>query len=145
VLGLLGVVTYGIALAISVVFGAGALPLKLHRGLVGGAIGLVCLGSVAIGRPIFLVILRLRTQHTEQGPLVEAVLLGNPRVVKRVTNLTLLVGVAALADAVLQTVLAIALSTSAFLIATTAIHVGTIVAIVLGLLILLWVRSDSII
>lgn len=144
VLGLLGVVTYGIALAVSIAFGAGALPLKLHRALVGGAVGLVCLGSVAMGRPIFLVLLRLRFQHTEQGPLVEAAYLGNPRVVKRITNLTLLVGVAALADAVLQTVLAIALSTSAFLIATTAIHVGTIVAIALGLLIALRVRADTI-
>jgi hypothetical protein len=122
------------------VFGAGALPLKLHRTLVGGAVQLVCLGSVAIGRPIFLLFIWRSTKQTNQAALVEAAL-GNPRFVKRITNLTLLVGIAALADAALQTILAITLSTSAFLLATTAIHVATIVAIVVGPLVFLWVRA----
>src|SRR5579859_6691951 len=36
VFGLLGVVAYGITLTVSIVFGAGALPLKLHHALVAG-------------------------------------------------------------------------------------------------------------
>jgi hypothetical protein len=51
VFGLLGVIAYGITLAASSVFGVGALPLKLHRALIGGAVGFVCLGSVAIRWP----------------------------------------------------------------------------------------------
>lgn len=142
VFAMLGVVAYGITLAISVMFGAGALPLKLHRALVAGAVGLVCLGSVAIRKPIFLPLIRRFTKQTSQAALVEAALT-KPRFVKRITNLTILVGAVTLADAVLQTVLALSLSTSAFLIATTAIHVATIVSIAIGVAVFLWVRAGS--
>lgn len=142
VFGLLGVIAYSITLAFSIVFGAGALPLKLHHALVGGAIGLVCLGSVAIGKPIFVPLIRRAMKRTRQGAVVEAAL-ANPQVVKRITNLTLLVGVVALANAVLQTFLAIALSTSVFLLATTAVHVATIAVIAVVLIVFLWVRAGS--
>lgn len=140
--GLLGMIAYGITLAISVEFRAGALPLKLHHALIGAVIGLVCLGSVAINRPTFLVIPRLRSRRTDNAAMVD-IALANPRVVRRVTQLTLLVGAACLADAVLQTALAIVLSTSAFLLATTAIHIGVIVAIAAVVLISLWVQAGS--
>ena len=58
VFGLLGVVAYGIALAVGIFLGAGALPLKLHRALIGGAVGLVCLISFAVGKPIFVLFTR---------------------------------------------------------------------------------------
>jgi hypothetical protein len=67
--------------------------------------------------------------------------LANPRIVRRITRLTLFIGAACLADAVLQTALAIALSTSAFLLATTAIHIGVIVVIAAVLLVSLWVYA----
>ncbi|HEX5571373.1 MAG TPA: hypothetical protein VFX31_08305, partial [Ktedonobacterales bacterium] len=63
----------------------------------------------------------------------------------RVTWLTLFVGAACLADAVLQTALALALSTSAFLLATTAIHIGVIVTIAAVVLISLWFRAGSVV
>ncbi|HKS69922.1 MAG TPA: VC0807 family protein [Ktedonobacterales bacterium] len=142
---MLGVVAYGITLTISIVSGAGALPLKLHHALVGGAIGLVCLGSVAIGKPVFVVLLQRRAQMTGRGAQVEAGLiqaaLTNPRLIKLLTNLTLLVGAGALADGVLQTALAITLTTSAFLVATTIIHVAIIVGVAVTLLVALWVRA----
>jgi hypothetical protein len=56
-------------------------------------------------------------------------------------NLTLFIGIVCLADAAIQTSLALALSTSAFLLPTTGIHVSTIVGIVLRLLVFLWVRA----
>lgn len=55
--------------------------------------------------------------------------------------LTLITGVACLADAALQTALALVLSTSAFLIATTAVHIAAVVGIVLGVLLLFWIKS----
>ena len=58
---------------------------------------------------------------------------------KRLSNLMLLVGIAALADAVLQTGLALALSTGAFLIATKVSHIAAAVGIVLGLLLPFWI------
>ena len=144
VFGLLGMIAYGITLAISVVFGTGALPLKLHHGLVGAVIGLVCLGSVAIDKPILLYIVRLRTRNTPNAAMVE-IALSNPRTVRRITRVTLLIGVATLADAVLQTALAITLSTSAFLLVTTAIHIAVIVVVALILLTLLWFRAGSLV
>jgi hypothetical protein len=140
VFGLLGVVAYGIALAIAIFFGAGALPLKLHHAVVAGAIGLVCLVSVTINKPIFLLFIRRSTEKTDYAAQTAAAL-ANPSFVERISNLTLIIGTAALADAVLQTVLALVLSTSAFLIATTAVHIATIVGIVLGVFLLFWIKS----
>ena len=137
---LAGVVTYGIALAIAVVFGGGALPLKLRHGVVAGLLGLVCLVSVAMNKPLFVAVARWRAaMDREHAPMLTAAL-ADPKIVRRITMLTLLVGVAALADAVLQTVLALVLSTSAFLIATTVIHFATIAVIVLVLLLAYWLK-----
>jgi len=133
------VVVYGIAL--SIFFGAGVLPLKLHRALLGGAVGLVCLVSVAMNKPIFLLFIRRYTKSTKYAEQT-ATALADPRFAKRISNLTLIIGIACLADAVLQTALAIVLSTSAFLIATTSIHVAAVVGIVLGVFLLLWVKSN---
>ena len=141
VFGLLGVVAYGIALSISIVFGAGVLPLKLHHALVGGAFGLVCLVSLAVGKPIFLLFTRRSAKDTAHATQIEAAL-ADLLVVKRISHLTLIIGIACLADAVLQTALAIVLSTSAILVATTAIHVAALVGIVLGVLLLFWVKSN---
>jgi hypothetical protein len=80
-------------------------------------------------------------KQTAQATQIEAAL-ANPLVVKRMSRLTLLIGIACLADAVLQTALAIVLSTSAFLIAKTAIHVAALVGIALGVLLLFWVKSN---
>jgi hypothetical protein len=139
--GLLGVVAYGIALSISVFFGAGALPLKLHHAVVAGVVGLMCLVSLAMGKPFFLLFTRRSAKHTEYATQIEAAL-ADPPVAKRLSNLTLIIGIACLADAALQTALALVLSTSAFLIARTAIHVSAVMGIVLGLFVLFWVKSN---
>jgi hypothetical protein len=141
VYALLGVVAYSVALAIATFFGVGALALKLHHAVVAGAIGLVCLVSVAMGKPIFLVIVRRNAKNTNRAEQI-AIALENPKIVKLITHLTLIVGVVCMADAVVQTVFALALSTSAFLIATTVIHVAPVVVILLGVGILLWVRAN---
>ena len=139
--GLLGVVAYGIALSISVFFGAGALPLKLHHAVVAGAVGLVCLVSVAMGKPIFLLFTRRYVKKTEHASQMEGAL-ANPRLVKRLTNVTLIIGIACLADAALGTALALFLSTSAFLIARTAIHIAAVVGIIGGVYLVIWLKSS---
>jgi len=141
VFSLLGVVAYGIALAISIFFGAGALPLKLHHAVVAGVVGLVCLVSVAIGKPIFLLFTRRYVKKSEYASQMEGAL-ENPRLVKRLTNVTLIIGIACLADAVLVTALALFLSTSAFLIARTAIHIAAIVGIIGGVYLVIWLKSS---
>ncbi len=137
VFALLGVVTYGVALSIAIFFNAGSLPLKLHHAVLGGAVGLVCLFSSAMGKPIFVLFIRWLSKQTAQATQIE-VALANPLVVQRISRLTLVIGIASLADAVIQTALAILLSTSAFLAVTTAIHVAAVVGIVLG--VFFWVK-----
>ncbi|MBV8717896.1 MAG: hypothetical protein JOZ65_22760 [Chloroflexi bacterium] len=66
VLGMLGVAAYGITLGVSIFTGAGSLPLKLHHALVAGLVGLVFLGSVALGRPILLIIARRMADNSSQ-------------------------------------------------------------------------------
>ncbi|EFH81744.1 hypothetical protein Krac_2491 [Ktedonobacter racemifer DSM 44963] len=134
--GLLGVAIYGIALAIAIFFNIGALPLKLHHAVLGGAVGLVCLGSVVRGTPLVLLFIRRSMKHTRYAGQVETAM-ANPRFVKRISNVTLIIGIASLADAVLQTALALMLSTSAFLVATTAVHIGVVVGIALGMYVFL--------
>jgi hypothetical protein len=46
--------------------------------------------------------------------------------------LTLIIGIACLGDATLQTALAITLSTAGFLVATTAIHFAAVIGIISG-------------
>lgn len=141
VISLLGVVAYGIALAISIFFNTGALPLKLHHAVVAGAVGLVCLVSVAMGKPIFLLSTRRYVKKTEHASQMEGAL-ANPRLVKRLTNVTLIIGIACLADAALGTALALFLSTSAFLIARTAIHIAAVVGIIGGVYLVIWFKSS---
>ncbi len=140
VFGLLGVAAYGITLAISVIFGVGALPLKLHHALLGGVIGLVCLISYMMGKPVFLLLTLRSTKNTAHATQVEGAL-ADPAVVKRISTITLIVGIASLANAALQTSLAILLPTGTFLVATTFIHVATLVAIVGGILIFIRVST----
>ena len=140
VLGLLGVVAYGIALGIAIFFNTGPLPLMLRHAVVAGVVGLVFLGSSAMRKPIILAIVR-RTMHgtkyTERVKEVTA----DPQVIQRITTITLVVGVALLADAVIQTVLALTLSVGAFLVATTAVHFGIIGVIILIMAVVFWIKS----
>lgn len=135
VFGLLGIVFYGIALFISVYFGVGALPLKLHHAAMRVVVGLVCLISAAVGRPALLLVARFVTRAA--GADEAAVAVANPRsrISKALRFMTLVVGVTSLADAALQTALALTLSTGEFLIATFVAHLVTAVSfIAVGLL-----------
>ncbi len=135
VLGMLGVAAYGIALGFSIFSSAGTLPLKLHHAVVGGLIGLVFLGSVAIGKPILLIIARRVANNSSQQAAINR-RLDSSSVRQSMTRLTQYIGVVALVDAALQAVLALSLSTSSFLIATTVVHFAVVAgAVALALLI----------
>jgi hypothetical protein len=139
--GLLGVAVYGIALAIAIFFHAGALPLKLRHAVVAGALGLVCLGSLVRGKPLFLFVIRRSVKNTRYAGQVDAAI-ARPELARRISNVTLVIGIVFLADAVLQTALALLLSTGAFLIATTAVHIGVIVGTALGMAVFFWIKSN---
>ena len=134
-MGMLGLAAYGIALGISIFTGAGSLPLKLHHAVVGGLVGLVFLGSVAIRKPILLIIARRVANNSRQRAAINRRLEG-PGVRQTMTRLTQYIGIVALVDAVIQTALALSLSTSSFLIATVIVHIGVVIgAVALALLV----------
>lgn len=139
IMGMLGVVAFGIALGISIFTGAGSLPLKLHHAVVGGLVGLVFLGSVAIGRPILLLIAQRAAINNKRAYAIKAQL-QRPAFRRQMTRLTLLIGGAALTDAAIQAALALSLSTSSFLIATTLVHVAVVVCAIGVALVALWLR-----
>lgn len=142
VLGMLGVAAYGIALGISIFTGAGSLPLKLHHAVVGGLVGLVFLGSVAVGRPILLIIARRVANNSRQQATINQRLEG-PGVRQSMTRLTQYIGVVALVDATLQAALALSLSTSAFLVATTIVHIVVVAGAVALALLVIWLRMGA--
>ena len=138
--GLVGVAIYGITLGIAIFFNTGPLPLKLHHAVVAGIVGLVCLGSLARGKPLFLVLAQLRMKNSKYAGQFEKAI-ANPQFVKKFSTITLVIGIAALTDAVLQAALALLLSTSAFLVATTAIHIGIWLLAAIGMIVFFWIRS----
>lgn len=140
--GLVGVAMYGITLGIAIFFNTGPLPLKLHHAVVAGIIGLLCLGSLARGTPLFLVLARLRMKNSKYAGQFEKAI-ANPQFVKNFSTITLVIGIVALADAVLQTALALLLSTSAFLVATTALHIGIWLLAAVGMIVFFWIRSRA--
>jgi hypothetical protein len=142
VLGMLGVVAYGIALGISISTGAGSLPLKLHHAVVAGLVGLVFLGSAAIGRPILLIVARRVAGKSHQQVSISRRIEG-PGVRKSMTRLTQYIGVVALVDALLQAALALSLPTSSFLVATTVVHLAVVACAVALALLVIWLRLRS--
>lgn len=140
VFGLIGSVFYGGALFISVYFGVGALPLKLHHAAVRVVIGLVCLVSVAMGRPALVLLARVVTKSAGGDAPAAAVTDPRSKTGRALRFMTLIVGVASLADAALQTALALTLSTAGFLVATAVVHAVTLIGFVAGGLLYLHFR-----
>ena len=134
-ISLLGVIAYGLALGTSVLLGGSSLPLKLHRAVLLGAIGIACLVSVALGRPLLLPALRFfaRGDASRRGLFERAST--SPVSLRRVTVITLVIGITCLADATIQTILAVVLPTSAFVAVTTLVRVIVLIG---GAAVLAW-------
>jgi len=137
---LIPVVVFTVALLASIAFGGSALPLELRRSVFPGAVGLACLFSLLVRRPLVLEAAS-RMPRPDQ-PLGEEDRLARPEVRRMLTVLTAIVGVTGLADAIAQVVLALSLSTSQFVVAA---HVASYVTIGGGLLVaaayLRWKRA----
>jgi len=139
-LALIPVVVFTVALVASIAFGGSALPLELRRSVFPGAVGLACLISLAIRRPLLL---EAATRVPRPGQLADAEnLLERPGSRRALTVLTAIAGVTGLADAIAQVVLALTLSTSQFV---AAAHVASYVIIGGGLLVAVvyvrWTRA----
>jgi hypothetical protein len=122
---LAAVAVFAIALLVSIALGGNSLPLELRRSVFPGAVGIACLVSLALRRPLLVEASRrlaqARPEIAARRPDPDA-----PGVRRVLTTLTAIVGVAALADAAAQVVLALTVSTATFGIAARVASYATI-------------------
>lgn len=107
-IGVLGVLGFAGAFTVSTLSGGSSLPLKLYHPVVTGVIGLTFLGSVAIGKPLMVIILQTFTHSGIER-------LSNLESRKKLTNTTVLVGFVFIIEAVIHIVMALTLSTVTYL------------------------------
>lgn len=139
-IGLFGIAGFGAAFLITAVTGGSSLPLKLYHPLITGLLGIALLVSVAIGKPLLLVIIRAFRGRTGSnlGNQTYAGGLGS----KRFSIVTALIGVILIADATIHIIMALTLSTGKFMISSRAVTIA-IVALLIGARILLGRRSKG--
>jgi hypothetical protein len=111
--------TVAIALAAYALTGGDPLALKLRRGAVTGTIGVAALGSVALGRPLML----LLAEHAAKTNPVIATRLADPARRRGVTILTAIVGVTFAIDGATQIALALTVPTGSFVADSTAVRI----------------------
>jgi hypothetical protein len=134
VIGLIGVAGFAIGLAVSALTGGSELAFKLQEPILIGAIGLIFLGSVAIGRPLFLLVHRMMNRAGRAAPL-------NDR--HRAGVLSSILGATLLVHGIAITILALTLPTGTFLALSRPVGLP-ILAIGLGVLFWYGRRSPSV-
>ncbi len=107
-------VVLGAALVISLASGGSALPLKLRRAAVTGSLGVACLISVLVGRPLLSVALDMLCDTWPKAERFVRSLRGADAR-REATVATAIIGVTSLCDAAAQVALALSVSTATFL------------------------------
>lgn len=115
-IGLIAVAVFALALGLTVVFGGSPLPLELRRSWFPGVVGVACLVSLAVRRPLLVFAARkLAGAHSENtaqaGPELDT-----PGARRSLATLTAIIGVTGTADAIAQIALAFTVSTSTFVV-----------------------------
>lgn len=131
------------AVLVSIASGDSTLPLKLRRAVITGSLGLACIGSVLVRRPLLPAV---ADRLARAWPRVERITLalGSRASHRQTIMLTAIVGVTLLADATAQVTLALSVSTAAFLGASRLARLA-IIAVGLGAcaLYLRWVAAPT--
>jgi hypothetical protein len=110
-IGVVAVVTFAIVLVVLALTGGNPLVLKLHDAVVTGPLGLVCLVSVAIRRPLLMVVNRMMSSRGHHTP--STLTAAAQRRTQSV--LTALIGTILVVHAALILTLALTLPTTTFL------------------------------
>lgn len=121
-IAVLSTVTVAVALAAFALTGGNPLALKLRRGAVTGTIGVVALASVALRRPLLLVV---AAQAAKVNPEAAA-RLADPARRHGVTVLTAIVGLTLALDGATQIALALTVPTGTFVADSTAVRIVVI-------------------
>ena len=116
-------VTVAIALAAYALTGGDPLALKLQRGAVTATLGIAALASVALGRPLLLMLAeRIAKLNPERQPEIQA-RLAEPDRRQAMTILTAIVGLTFTLDGASQIALALTVPTSTFVADSTATRI----------------------
>jgi len=115
-IGLIALAVFAVALVLSIAFGGSSLPLELRRAVFPGTVGLACLVSLAVHRPL-LVIAVARARRARGEETGGRTNLDSPGARRSLTMLTAIIGITGVADALAQVVLALTLSTAHFVVA----------------------------
>ncbi|HEX6446668.1 MAG TPA: VC0807 family protein [Streptosporangiales bacterium] len=132
--GVLGVLGFGIAVLVLVASGGSPLVLKLQDAVVTGPLGVVCLASVVVGKPLHRVVFGLLARR---NPAFERMLRA-PGSRRSSTVITALLGATMVAHALVLLVLALSLPTASFLAASRPAGLAVLAA---GVAVLVWYRN----
>ena len=113
-IGVVSTVSVAIALVVYGLSGGDPIALKLRHGVVTGAVGVIALASLALGRPLLLVVAQRRAEIDAARRTEIEAKLAQPDRRRALVILTLLLGVFFTLDGAVQIVLAFAVSTDAF-------------------------------
>ncbi|MGA2925267.1 MAG: VC0807 family protein [Solirubrobacteraceae bacterium] len=134
-IGVASTVTVAIALAAYALTGGDPLALKLRRGAVTGTIGIAALASVAVGRPLLLLVAEhVAKLNPQRRAEIEARLAEVDRK-RAVTILTAIIGLTFTIDGATQIALALTVPTSIFVADSTA---ARIVVLGTGIVVTIW-------
>jgi hypothetical protein len=112
-------VTVAVALAAYALTGGDPLALKLRRGAVTGTLGIAALASVALGRPLLLMV----AEHTSKGNLDPQGRLAAPDRRHAIAILTAIIGLTFTIDGASQIALALTVPTGTFIADSTAARI----------------------
>jgi hypothetical protein len=121
----LSAVTVFIALAAYAITGGDPVAIKLRRGAVTGAIGVAALTSVAIGRPLLLLVAHNAARLNPDRPELAA-RLAQPRRRRMLTILTAIIGATFAIDGASQIALALTVPTSSFVADSTGARIAVL-------------------
>jgi hypothetical protein len=141
---LIPVAVFTLALVLTIAFGGSALPLELRRSWFPATVGLACLISLAVRRPLLVIAAeKLAAAHPERMPQGG---LGLDPVERRrlLSTLTAIVGITGTADAAAQIALALTVSTATFgVVARIASYVIVASGLAVGAIYVQWVRGRA--
>ncbi len=115
----LSTLTVAIALAAYALTGGDPLALKLRRGAVTGTMGIAALASVALRRPLLLLV----AEHAAKANTEVAARLADPARRRAVGNLTAIIGLIFVVDGASQIALALTVPTGIFVADSTAVRI----------------------
>lgn len=124
-IAVLSAATVMIALAAYALTGGDPLAIKLRRGAVTGAIGVAGLASLALGRPLLLVVAENAAKLNPDRPELAA-RLADPARRRAVTILTAIIAVTFAIDGASQIVLALTVPTSRFVADSTGARIAVL-------------------